>query len=536
MTKLPSLLILIVFASAAWSQTDSCGKLGKQTLPHTTIMLAQTQAAGSFHSARGGDADVQADNLFSKLPAFCRVVLNLTPSTDSNINVELWLPEHGWNRKFLGVGNGGFAGAIGYTELAAAVLQGYAAAATDTGHTGEMVDAQWALGHPEKIIDFGNRAIHEMTVQGKAILREYYAAAPAYSYFESCSDGGREALMEAQRFPTDYDGILAGAPANNWSHLLTSAVYNAQALMLNPVSYFSSAKLPALQSAIVTACGAQTGATDGFVNDPPRCHFDPSVLLCKAEETNQCLTQPQIDALNTLYAGTHNAAGTLVFPGYSPGGEVGGDGWGTWIVGNAPRQSLMYLFGSHFFADMVYNDAQWNYARFTVDQGLTDAVRLTAKALDSTDPDLRPFAQHGGKLILYHGWSDAAIPPTSTIDYYESVRSTIGATAEDSFVRLFMAPGMQHCGEGPGPDSFGQNGPWSASGPDDAQHDIRLALEAWVEKGLAPQTIVAAKFAGGPAHTAVMTRPLCAYPLVARYRSTGDPAQAANFACAQPGK
>ncbi|MGC2618963.1 MAG: tannase/feruloyl esterase family alpha/beta hydrolase [Acidobacteriaceae bacterium] len=530
MPKLSLIPVFLLFAPAAFAQNDSCAALVKLALPHTTITLAQLQPAGSFNLPKPADAGPQAENPFRDLPSFCRIVLNLTPSADSNSAVEVWLPAHNWNRKFLGVGNGGFAGAIDYTDLAADVQQGYAAVASDTGHTGSFIDAEWAIGHPEKVTDFGYRAIHEMTVAGKAITRAYYATAPAYTFFEACSDGGREALMEAQRFPTDYNGILAGAPANNWTGLLTNGTRLDQALLLQPGAWFSSAKLPAIQSAVLAACGSQSGAHDGFVNNPPACHFDPSVLLCKGEETNACLTQPQITALKTLYSSMRSASGSILFPGYSPGGELGENGWGPWILGEAPRQSFLYAFGTRYFADMVYNDPQWKLESFNVDHALADAIRVTAKSVDSTDPDLRPFIRHGGKLILYHGWSDAAIPPTSTIAYYQAVRSAIGAKIEDSAVRLFMVPGMQHCGGGPGPNHFGQDGFVLPSG--DAQHNIHLALEAWVEKGTAPQTIIATKY--DAAHKPVMTRPLCAWPQIATYKGTGDPNDAASFACTAP--
>jgi hypothetical protein len=529
MRKLSCVPILFFFLPAVFAQKDNCAALSKLTLPNTTISRAQTQAAGPFNLPQA--AGNQEGNPFRNTPAFCRVVLKLTPSADSNIAVELWLPEQNWNHKFLGIGNGGFAGAIDYARLATEVQQNYAAAATDTGHTGTFIDADWAIGHPEKVADFGYRAIHEMTVAAKAITRAYYAVPPTYAYFEACSDGGREALMEAQRFPTDYNGILAGAPANNWTHLLTNGTRLNQGLLLQPGAYFSSAKLPAIQSAVLAACGTQSGANDGFVNNPPACHFDPSVLLCKGDETNACLTLPQVTELNTLYSSMRSPSGSVLFPGFSPGGEVGNNGWGPWILGDAPRQSLFYAFGTRYFADMVYNDPEWKLERFKVDQALADAVSRTAKSLDSTDPDLRPFAHHGGKLILYHGWSDAAIPPTATIDYYQSVRSAIGAKIEDSFVRLFMAPGMQHCGGGPGPNSFGQDGDVSSS--DDAQHNIHLALEAWVEKGIAPQTIIATKY-DGASHKPVITRPLCPWPQIATYKGTGDPNDAASFACTAP--
>jgi hypothetical protein len=333
MQKLPCFLAILLLCPAAWPQNDRCASLAKLNLPRTTITLAETVPAGAFHLPQGTDPRLQPDETFRQLSAFCCVVMKLTPSADSDIAVEVWLPEQDWNHKFLGVGNGGFAGGIDYDSLATAIHEGYATAATDTGHSASPIDAQWALEHPEKVIDLGYRGVHEMTVAAKAVLHVYYSAAPPESYFESCSDGGREALMEAQRFPADYNGILAGAPANNWTHLLTNAVRLSLALMLNPSSYFSPAKLPAIQSAAVAACGAESGAQDGFVNNPPQCHFDPSVLLCKGAETNQCLTQPQIDALRAVYADMRSKTGVVLFPGYSPGGEVGDDGWGAWIVG-----------------------------------------------------------------------------------------------------------------------------------------------------------------------------------------------------------
>jgi feruloyl esterase len=470
---------------------------------------------------------------YKDLPAFCRVVAEVSPTADSAIKMEVWMPTTGWNSRYQGQGNGGFAGMIVYPALGAAIKRGYAAAGTDTGHTGG--DAAWALGHPEKVIDFGYRGIHEMTLKAKAIIDAFYGDNLQHSYFASCSDGGREALMEAQRFPEDYDGILAGAPANFWTHLLVDAMWVNQATTLDQASYIPASKLPAIGAAVLAACDAQDGVTDGILNDPRQCHFDPATLLCKGADSNSCLTAPQVTALKKIYAGPHDSAGHQIFPGYMPGAEEGPGGWAPWITGPAPGHSLLFFFGTQFFSDMVYEQAAWDYKTYNVDQGTKLADAKTARALNATDPNLKPFRARGGKLIMYHGWSDAAIPAPNTIDYYDSVVATLGQRATDTFLRLFMAPGMQHCGGGPGPNSFGQD---ANSPPHDPEHNIYTALEQWVEKGVAPSKIIATKYVDDSNHAqgVKMTRPLCTYPQVAKYKGAGDTNDAANFVCAPGNK
>jgi len=540
MPKIPARLIKKIFFSAFLlivpsisGQGRRCERLKELSIPNTSVVVAQTVSADAFRLSESSDAEIAQGKPFKDLPAFCRVLLVIAPAVGSKIPVELWMPVSGWNGKFLGQGNGGFAGEIDFRSLAQAVKLGYASASTDTGHASSFVSAEWALGHPQQVIDFGYRAIHEMTLKSKAILQVFYPSPLQYAYFASCSDGGREALMEAQRFPLDYDGILAGAPAYNWTRLMTNAVSSTQVLTSNPASYIPPSKLQAITKAVLTACDRIDGVADDILNDPRQCRFDPAALRCKGEDTEECLTEPQVTSLRALYSGAHDAAGKLVYPGYPAGGELGEGGWAVWILGSPSHQSLMQMFGTHYFADMVYEDPHWDYKTFSVDQGLADGLKKTASILDATDADLRPFAKRGGKLILYHGWSDPAISALSTVDYYDEVRNTVGPATEDSFLRLFMVPGMQHCGQGPGPNSFGQAGPLSASGPDDAQHDIILALEGWVENGIAPEAVIAAKFDGeGAARRITITRPLCAYPKAARYKGSGDTGQAASFACA----
>jgi hypothetical protein len=516
--KLPALFLLTATAAAA---ATACADLAKLALPDTTVTTAQAVPAGPFQPPEGPPV--------RDVPAFCRVALEIHPSSDSDIRAEVWLPASTWNSKFQGVGNGGFAGAIGYAGMAAAVARGYATASTDTGHRAGGTDARWALGHREKIVDFGYRAIHETAVQAKAIIHAFYGDGPRRSYFSSCSNGGRQALMEAQRYPADYDGIIAGAPANYWTRLLTLAVVNVQATLSDPAAYIPAAKLPAIEAAALAACDANDGVKDGVIEDPTQCKFDPAVLLCQGAESDACLTKPQVSTLEKLYAGARNSKGKEVMPGYSPGGEAEPGGWALWITGTEPRKSALYAFGTQFYSNMVFDNAAWDWRSFALDRDLPVAQDKTAAALDAANPDLKGFQARGGKLILYHGWSDAAIPARSTIEYYRSVEKKMGARQAAQFVRLYMVPGMEHCGGGAGPNFFGQGG--VAAG--DAGHDIDTALERWVEQGMAPEEIVATKFKSGTDRSSgiARTRPLCPYPQTAHYKGSGSTDEASNFVC-----
>lgn len=518
-------------AQSAPTSAGNCEGLANVSLPQAKITSAQLVAAGAFAPPAAGTPQPQAAvSFFKSLPLFCRIAVDATPSADSDIRIEVWLPAAGWNGKFLGRGNGGFAGQIDVRSMALAISQGYATAATDTGHSGEPTDARWALGHPEKVIDFGYRAIHVMTQIAKSLVAAYYSSAPRRSYFSSCSNGGREALMEAQRFPDDYDGIIAGAPANFWTHLITRAIWDTQLATRDPAGYIPASKLAAITHGVNDACDASDGVTDGIINDPRQCHFDPAILLCKAADSDSCLTPPQVTTLKKLYADATTSNGRKIYPGFLPGAEAGGNGWATWITGSAPGKSLSFAFGTGFFADMVFEKADWDIMHADVDQAVAAADEKLARILNATDPNLAAFKSRGGKLILYHGWNDPAIPALSTIDYYDSVVASMGRRDADAFVRLFMVPGMQHCGGGPGPDSFGVSG---SSVPPDGQHNIQIAIEQWVENGSAPSMLIAAKnTSNDPSGAAKMTRPLCAYPQIAKYKGTGDTNSAASFVCA----
>lgn len=532
-SRLGLALAPLVLITAAHAQQTSCDALAKLNLPHSTILSTQQTGAGQF-TPPGATADASDAAAYQHAPSFCRVVIKAEPSSDSDIRIEVWMPTEKWNGKFRGQGNGGFAGQIYYSQMALAVSQGYATAGTDTGHTNPNTDASWALHHPEKVVDFGYRAIHEMTTSAKAVIDAYYGKPPIRSYFAACSDGGREALMEAQRFPNDYDGILAGAPAYIWTNLLTSGVDKMQALLRDRAAYVPASKLPAINAAVLAACDAADGVKDGILNDPRTCHFEPEKLLCSGPESDSCLTQPQVATLKVLYSATLNSAGQPIYPRGLPGAELGPGGWSTWVLGDRSGHSLGVDYGTGYFGDMVYGDPHWDFKTFTVDAGLKAAVEKTASALNATDPNLKPFASHGGKLILYHGWNDPAISALSTVDYYEQVRRD--NSDAQSFVRLFMVPGMQHCYGGPGPSSFGQFGWRPGTGPDDAEHDLYKALEDWVERSMAPEQVIAAKIEsdGKTAQKITMTRPLCAYPKEAKYNGSGDTSDAKNFTCVEP--
>ena len=512
------------------SSPDSCTGLAQLALPDAKVVSVEGVPAGAFTPPPSLNPWTVGDPAFYKaLPAFCRVVVKATPSTDSDIRIEVWMPAGGWNGRFRGQGNGGFAGEIDYRSMGAAVARGDATAGTDTGHSGGGTDASWALGHPEKVTDFGYRAIHAMTQTGKATIKAYYGSPARHSYFGSCSNGGRQALMEAQRFPEDYDGILAGAPANYWTHLLTKAVADAQATTLEPASYIPSAKLPAIARAVNAACDARDGVTDGVLNDPRQCHFDPATLACREGDSDTCLTAPQVTALKKLYEGPRDARGREIFPGYVPGAEEGEGGWGPWITGPAPGKSLLFAFGTGYFTNVVYEKAGWDYRNANLDEALKAAEEKTAEKLDANDANLAAFKARGGKLILYHGWNDPAISALNTIHYYESVVGRLGRQATDGFMRLYMVPGMQHCGGGPGPNSFGQFLPALS---DEPQRNVTTALERWVEGGEAPSTVVATKYRDDdPKKGVKATRPLCPYPQTATYKGQGDPGDAASFVC-----
>jgi feruloyl esterase len=505
---------------------QSCEKLAELKLPTVTITSAE-----SLPAAPASGAGTRPS------PARCVVKAVARPTSDSEIKFEVWLPEPAaWNGRYQQAGNGGWAGSIPGPSLATAVQRGYAAAGTDDGHVGGT-GAAWAIGHPEKFIDFGYRAVHETTVHSKAILRAYYGRDAQHNFFVGCSDGGREALMEAQRYPEDFDGIISGAPAYAWSHGVAGFIWNEQALLKDAASAIPPAKLAAVQKASVAACDALDGVKDGLIEDPRACHFDPAVITCKGPDSNDCLTAPQVTALKQIYAGPKNPrTGKQIYPGFSPGTEAVPGTW-SWVIGAVPDRTPQFMFGNTYFGQAVYEDPQWDFRKLNFDSDLEFSDQKGGSVLNATNPDLRSFRAHGGKLIQYHGWGDVALAPVGSIEYYEQVVAFLGkypdprntgSTKVEDFYRLFMVPGMGHCAGGLGPNSFGNAGPAPVM---DADHDIIMALERWVEKGVAPEKIIGTgPVAGDPSKK--LTRPLCPYPKTARYNGTGDPNDASSFTCA----
>jgi len=524
-----SFLAIVLFPGRLAAQ-QSCESLASLTLANATVTYAKSVPTASFKPPAGpGQPAPNFD-----LPAFCRVAGIARPTADSEIKFEVWLPAAGWNGKFLQVGNGGFAGTIPLANMALPLLRGYATAGTDDGHAASL-DNAWAIGHPEKVADFGYRAVHETSVQAKAIVRAFYGMDLARSYFVGCSDGGREGLMEAQRFPEDFIGIVAGDPVNAWTHLQFAGVWNERALNDDPASYIPPSKLPVLQNAAVAACDLLDGVKDGLIENPARCHFDPAVTQCKDADAPNCLTAPQVEAARKIYSGARNPrTGAPIFPGYSMGAEAVPANWPLWITGSGPgRLPIGSLFANSFFAAMIFENLKWDFHTLNFDSDVKKADDKVAAVLDSINPNMGPFKARGGKLIQYHGWADAAMAPQSSVDYYESVLAKMGKKTPD-FYRLFMVPGMSHCGGGLGANVFG-NGV-SVAQPD-ATSDVVMALDRWVDKGVAPDRIIATGFVGGnPAKGVAMTRPLCPYPKEAHYKGTGDTNDAGNFVCQAPAK
>jgi hypothetical protein len=508
-SAVPVFLALLVQTAIA---ATPCESLASQKLPSITL-AATLIPAGAYKQPNGRG--------MPNLPAFCRVSGVIKPSDDSDIHFEVWMPAENWSGRFEGIGNGGYAGSISPGALAAAISRGSAAAATDTGHNGGATAADWALGHPQKVIDFGYRAIHLTAESAKVLIAAFYGNGPRHSYFDSCSNGGRQALMEAQRYPEDYDGIVAGAPAYYWTHLLTGAAWLAQSAQAHPDEFIPPAKVAMLQDAVLAACDLIDGVRDGVLNDPTKCKFDPGTLLCKSGDAADCLTALQVDLVRHVYGGTRDSAGHSIVPGFYPGGESGPGGWSTWITGVRQGAAEGVSYGSQFYRNMVFEDANWSNgpgSAWTVDSGVKAADAKLASTLNATAADLAKFQARGGKLILFHGWNDPAIPAQFSIDYYNSVVSKMGAKKAAAFTRLYMVPGMQHCAGGPGATSF---------------DDMLPQIEKWVEDNQPPGTVVATKFKteGNRASGVLRTRPLCSYPQSAQWDGKGNPDDAASFTC-----
>ena len=520
----------MVAPPAKAAETSCAGLTGKRF--GDAVITAATPIAPPF-SVAGLDPPTPV----AVAKPFCRVQGTIRPNAESDIRFEVWLPpEQAWNGKYEGVGNGGFAGSIIYGPMSWALDAGYAVSGTDTGHGGSALDSSWAIGHPEKVVDFGWRAIHATAVAAKAVVAAYYGRGAAHAYFSGCSDGGREGLMEVQRFPEDYDGIVAGAPANNWLGMSATDVWDEQALVAGPESSLPPAKLPVITRAVLEACQGH----DSYLDDPSRCPFHPETLLCKSGDTASCLTAPQVETLRRIYDGPHDESGKRLFPGFEPGGEAGPRGWDFWITGDGSKPgeaSLQLAIGGGFFRDMVFGKPDWDLRTMNFGSDLALAEQRMGQIVNATDSNLKQFRDRGGKIIQYHGWDDAAISPLNSIAYYLSVvRQQGGIERTQAFYRLFMAPGMRHCGFGPGPNAIG--GVFGLpSVAQDPRHDVVAALAHWVEDNVPPERIVATSYRDDdPAKGVAAQRPWCSYPAVGRYNGHGDRTSAASFACEAPAR
>lgn len=525
-------------ALPAHAQSD-CEQLTSVQLTDAKVVTATMVAPADLVPGRDGKlpGPVHVD-------AHCEVKGVATPTSDSEIHFVLWLPlASAWNGKYMQLGSGGWGGVISTHGLITPLDRGYAVAATDDGHDGTKDGTgKFTMGHPQKLIDFGYRAIHQTSIQSRVILRAFYGKPQQRAYFVGCSDGGREALMQAQRFPEDFDGIVAGAPANNWTHQFTGFVWNERALFSSGKNILPEEKLPLVEKAALKACDGLDGVRDGLIEDPRACHFDPAVLECKSGDGADCLTAAQVEAVKKIYSGPKDpVTGQQVYPGYEPGTEAEDAAWKHWILGGVQAD-----FGNSNFADATYENADWNWRTSNLHDALVLSDAKVAPYVNSYNPDLRTFRDHGGKLIQYHGWGDAAVAPQDSINYYMKVSKFLadypdpreqGSQPIESFYRLFMVPGMSHCWGGAGTGSFG-NEVFPAEGvPQDADHDIVLALDRWVVDGIAPDRIIATRTKDRPPSIATpepMTRPLCPYPQLSHYKGSGSTNDAANFECRMP--
>jgi feruloyl esterase len=541
---------------AAPAAATPCTNLSGLPLQHATITSATDNDTGIFVTP------TTPPTTLTGLPPFCRVTATLTPMSDSAIRIEVWLPKTNWNSRFLGTGGGGFQGVITYNALALGIRQGFATTNSDlgTGSSGctplfcgsagnpptpigtafgyPPSPTTGLFGHPERIKDFGYRAIHLMTVRGKEIANAFYGQRAQTAYFTGCSTGGQNALMEAQRFPEDYDGILAGAAAFNRTHLHMAGLFSWQNTHATPGRLMQPGQLTLINNAVLAQCAGQDDglATDKFLTDPRLCKFDPKVLQCTgANAPPACLTAEQVTTMKNAYAGTIDPQnGQLINPGAARGAETDN----VLALGLAFQQGLpeppfdglfYWVFGSSF----GILSSPTNYKNFDFHRDVRTVDDQLADTLNAVSTDLSDFNRRGNKLLMYHGWADPLIPPPSSINYFNALVKAHGRNqaevqqvgfrpgddrklaATQSYARLFMVPGMYHCSGGPGPNVF----------------DALTPLVQWVEQGVAPETIIATKFVNDTPPAVQMTRPLCVFPKVAKYKGSGDSNVAANFVC-----
>lgn len=510
---LHALIVLAVFASATTrAAAADCANLASLSLKDTTITSATIVPAAG------------------KIPEYCKVLGSIHNLPHSTILFEVSLPTTKWNGKYFVAGGGGYNGVV--PKLTQALTEGYAAAGSDTGH--EASNTNWAFNNLDAQNNYAYLATHVVTLIGKQILRVFYSQHERRSYFVGCSNGGKMALAEVQRYPDDFDAAISGDPVIDRTKLMMQYAWNSQALAAAPIP---PAKIPVIEKATMEACRESGGAINGLLMTPGRCKFDPKTIICPSGDGSTCLTAGQAKALQKILQGPVNSAGVRLHPGFVPGHEEDYQAFLTGTGTEAAKPASTWTLSDIFMRQFVFGPNYDEVKQFNFDTSLAALIPLAA-AQDNATPDLSEFKAHGGKLILYHGWADHSITPLGTIEYYEDVIETMGkdrgeqkgepnAYVVTDFMRLFMVPGMHHCANGPGPNVFG--GANQGVPPQlDAQHDIVMALDHWVEDGVAPEKIIASHLTNG---TVDRTLALCPYPQVPVFNGSGDANLAENYHC-----
>lgn len=519
-------------AVAPFAAQVGCASLRTLSIANTTIVSAETVPAGSFTPPGSTTA-------FDNLPEFCRVVATVAPVPGSSIGIELWLPAKDWNGRYQQVGTHGTGGVLYWSEMAPQLRRGFATGATDTGHAlpvavpGEPLlqnrGSVWAIGFPERVNDYGYRAVHELVDKAKTTILAYYGRKQDYAYFNGCSKGGQDGMKSAQMYPNDFNGIIAGGAAAQATRAATAQL--VQDIRLRDAGIQGSigtAILLLAQKSAIAACDELDGVKDGYISNPSRCTWNPATLICKAgQDPSTCITPAQADALAANYSPIVDpVSGQRLFPGLSRGGEHDQIRFG--------HQNNLSSYSLSLF-QIAFGDPNWNGSTFDLHRDFPILQAKLATAIDAVDPNLAPFKNAGGKLIQLQTWDDSAFMPLWATEYYDQVTNLLGGSeSTGDFYRLFMMPAQGHCaGNGVGPSNVGQENFLAVS--NDADHDVVSAMLAWVEKGIVPKQLIATRFKGTDISQGIdMQRPLCPYPLEPVYKGTGDTNLAANFTCGAP--
>ncbi len=509
---LHSIFISIFLSAFSASAQESCESLKSIKIPHVTITSVEKGNPGYELPGQEGFVNTPPQKITA---SFCRVKAVSRPTDDSNIGIEVWLPDaSSWNGRFLAVGNPGFIGSIASGGIARNMEKGYVSAGTDTGHVDEGY--KWAIGHPEKWADWGFRAVHEMVVVTKTLSKAYYGKPIDYSYWNSCHNGGNQGLNEAQRYPDDFDGIIAEDPAFYITHLQPASLYISWLALKDGVGgpgYIPVEKLKVINRAVLNLCDKNDGLVDGLIEDPTTCNFDPGTIQCTDKDHSNCLTAGQVDTVRKIYEGAKFNDGTQIYAGFERGSEL------TWplMIEKEP-----FSVNVNYFKGIVFEDSYWNFKTFDLDRDTRLGIQKAAWAVDGNNPNLKPFKDAGGKIMMLASWNSTGLPPRQLVKYYGSVEKAMGGYEKtQDFARLFTEPGSDGCSAFANPTGF----------------KVFDAIVDWVEKGKAPDSIIFPYTKGGSMMSrgtkpeVYRTRPICAYPRHSRYKGSGDINDAANFEC-----